>query len=107
MLYSLLLKAGVDISRLNREIRRTLNDLADICLDHESDLIITSTYEGRHSPSSLHYANDAIDIRIIPEKTQQLVEEIKQKLGPDFDVIFEFDHIHIEYDPKNRGGAAP
>lgn len=100
MVYTLLLKAGVDLSRLNREIRRTLNTVVEICASHDADLIVTSTYEGNHSPSSLHYCDDAYDIRIIPEKTQQMVEEIKQKLGPDFDVIFEFDHIHIEYDPK-------
>lgn len=100
MLYSLLLKAGVDISRLNRPIRRTLNVITIICADHSSDLIITSTYEGNHSPSSLHYSNDAIDIRIIPEKTQQVVREIKEALGPDFDVIIERNHVHIEYDPK-------
>lgn len=100
MPHLILLKSGVDISRLNRPIRRTLNRLADIYANYDLSVIITSTYEGNHSPSSLHYSNDAIDIRIIPGKTQQLIQEIKETLGTDFDVVLERDHIHIEYDPK-------
>jgi hypothetical protein len=26
--------------------------------------------------------------------------QIKELLGPDYDVVIENDHIHIEYDPK-------
>lgn len=30
----------------------------------------------------------------------RIVEEIRYHLGPDFDVVLEPSHIHIEYDPK-------
>jgi hypothetical protein len=95
----MLLKAGVDISRLNRPIRRALNHIGALY----PDFVITSTYEGTHSPGSLHYANDAIDIRMKTfHRTAISVDRLKEVLGPDFDIIRERNHIHIEYDPKGR-----
>jgi len=96
----MLIKPGVDISRLNREIRRTLNTLDRIYYGHGDDLVITSTYEGNHSPSSLHYANDAIDIRLPSKEKNTVLVEIKNAIGKTYDVIYETDHIHVEYDPK-------
>ena len=96
----MLIKAGVDISRLRPEIRKRLKGVAAIIWANESEeLTITSTYEGTHSESSLHYANLAIDIRRKKE-SMFAYNEIKRWLGNDYDVILETDHIHIEYDPK-------
>jgi len=100
MATGILLKVGVDISRLNRPIRRTLKKLVLIWAHRGEPLIITSTYEGSHSPSSLHYSNDAIDVRYPPGEMSNLKEIIRTNIGRDFDVIFEKTHIHIEYDPK-------
>lgn len=99
----MLIKAGVDISRLNPEIRRTLTVLSKIYkVRAEQEIIITSTYEGNHLPSSLHYHNDAIDLRW-PEgeaRRKELINRIREAVGKDFDVVPELNHIHIEYDPK-------
>jgi len=100
MAYRILIKAGVSIERLKRPVRRTLNKLVWIYAQHGYDLIITSTYEGTHSPSSLHYSDEALDVDDPPEEKQEITTEIKTSLGRDFDVILESDHIHIEYDPK-------
>lgn len=96
----MLIKAGVDISRLRPEIRKKLTGIAIIVWerDHE-ELIITSTHEGNHSEGSLHYANLAIDIRKKEGKPYSY-NEIKRWLGPDYDIVLHSDHIHIEYDPK-------
>ena len=59
----MLIKAGVDISRLNREIRRALRIVSDLFLLLGEDIVVTSTYEGNHGAGSLHYANDAFDVR--------------------------------------------
>ncbi len=97
---NMLIKAGVDISRLRPEIRKKLRKIASIIWEcNEGEMVITSTYEGNHSESSLHYANLAIDIRKNLSKILSF-KEIKLYLGPDYDVILEADHIHIEYDPK-------
>ena len=96
----MLIKAGVDISRLRPEIRKKLTKIANIIwsLDQE-EFVITSTYEGTHSEGSLHYANLAVDIRE-NQKNPLTIVEIRRELGADYDVILEADHIHIEYDPK-------
>lgn len=96
----MLIKAGVDISRLERATRRSLTVVAVILRDHKYELVITSTYEGDHMPGSLHYANRAYDIRVPANMKRILTDEIKDALSFDFDVILEEDHIHIEYDPK-------
>jgi len=96
----MLIKAGVDISRLRPEIRKKLNEIARIVWETEhQELVITSTYEGSHSEGSLHYANLAVDIRIYKHGLE-LRSDLRNKLGSDYDVILEADHIHIEYDPK-------
>lgn len=100
MSYRVLIKAGVSIERLKRPVRRILNKLVVIYASYGYDLIITSTYEGTHSPSSLHYDDNAIDVDDPPEHKEDLTRKIKDSLGKDFDVILESDHIHIEYDPK-------
>jgi len=96
----MLIKAGVDISRLKREIRRSLNKVEDIYNQHAEDLIITSTYDGNHTPGSLHYANDAYDIRLPDNNEREIKKEIGVALGIRFVVLLEANHIHIGYDPK-------
>jgi hypothetical protein len=96
----MLIKAGVDISRLNREIRRALPVISRVIKDCGEELVITSTFEGNHSPGSLHYCNDAVDIRSPGKRIQKVQNDIKERLGKDYDVVLESDHIHVEYDPK-------
>lgn len=96
----MLIKAGVDISRLNREIRRALNIINDVFYENDREAVITSTFGGDHSAGSLHYADDAVDVRLPGIKTVKIVSELKQRLGKRFDVVLESNHIHVEYDPK-------
>lgn len=96
----MLLKAGVDLSRLRPEIRKKLGIIEDTVESWDSgEFTITSTYEGDHSAGSLHYANLAIDVRLV-DASYTTFNQLKEQLGPDFDVIHEGDHVHIEYDPK-------
>ena len=99
------LKAGVRVLGLS-----TPMILAAIVADtvyHEVagvSAVITSGIDGSHSRGSKHYAGDAIDLRInhvAPEKHPILVSELKSALTADYDVVFEDDHIHIEFDPKD------
>jgi len=96
----MLIKAGVDISRLKPCIRKKLTVIARIIDGIEKEeLVITSTYEGNHLPSSMHYANLAIDIRIWG-KAKTVKTEIARSLGEDYFVYLGNHHIHIGYDPK-------
>ncbi|MBA7491611.1 hypothetical protein ES702_02179 [subsurface metagenome] len=95
----MLIKAGVDISRLNREIRRALNKASIIISNYDQEIIITSTYEGNHSAGSLHYSNDAFDFRHTGITLDDIADELRRFLTKGFDVVLESDHIHVEYDP--------
>ena len=96
----MLLKAGVDISRLERNTRRSLTKVEFVFIEARELFIITSTYEGNHSAGSLHYANQAYDVRLPPDSRLRIFARIKEVLGPDFDVIMYELIYHIEYDPK-------
>ena len=96
----MLLKPGVDISRLKPEIRKKLKATDDIINTvGESELVITSTHEGTHGAGSLHYADLAIDIRR-PPNAATVCDQLKERLGVNYDVVLEDTHIHIEYDPE-------
>lgn len=99
----MLLKLGVEISRLKRPCRRSLIIIEILYEEIKEEAIIVSTYEGNHGANSLHYCNDAYDIRP-PQKTSghAMKRLIKKALGNQFDVVFHRQHIHIEYDPKTE-----
>ena len=96
----MLLKPGVDIWRLERPIRRALSIIDSVYQDVGEELVITSTYEGGHSPGSLHYAGLAVDCRLPRTGAVKLCRDLQETLGKDFDVVLEKTHIHVEYDPK-------
>lgn len=71
------------------------------------EMWLTSVDDSTHGSNSLHYSGNAIDIRTrnIPggytgEKAKLIHAAIKARLGKEFDVVLESNHIHIEYDPK-------
>ena len=64
---------------------------------------ITSGRDGKHGEHSLHYLGRALDYRrwTIPDELwPNAIEKIKLRLGGDFDVVLESDHLHVEHDPK-------
>jgi len=96
----MLIKAGVDISRLKGPARRALQIVNDELERRDFELVITSTFEGNHKARSLHYAHLAFDFRPPKGEHGGLLSALVGALSDDFDVIPERDHIHIEYDPK-------
>lgn len=68
------------------------------------EMVITSLNDATHSVSSKHYDGAAVDLRCSEAwgftRIPEMVEAIKDRLGRHFDVIFEEDHLHIEYDAK-------
>lgn len=66
-------------------------------------MTVTSCTDGKHSAGSKHYTGGAFDIRTrdIPQDQWQIVAgDIRERLGSEFDVVVEKDHLHIENDPK-------
>ncbi len=97
----MLVKLGVDISRLDRPIRRALG-VVDRLWRKETghEAVVTSTYEGSHSPSSLHYRHLAFDVR--KASAVLMRDKLREELGDDYDVVAEATHYHIEYDPEGK-----
>lgn len=99
-------KNGVIVYNMHPRIEEILQD--DGCLDQYfreklgRDCWITSGRGGQHMDLSLHWKGRAIDIRtwgFNDAQGRQAALDISELIGPDFDVIYEGDHIHIEYDP--------
>lgn len=70
------------------------------------ECVITSLNDSKHSKTSLHYADNAADIRIwnIPSfvDKEKLMAALRDALNVHYDVILFDDHIHLEFQP--RGG---
>ena len=67
------------------------------------DMTVTSAVDGVHGFGSLHYVGYAVDVRtweILNELLPKFTGGLSEALGPEFDVVLESDHIHIEFQPK-------
>lgn len=96
---------SVKIHGIRPELVYALHVADMLYMEYGQELVITSLNDGEHAPTSLHYAGCAADLRsrYFSEKSaRQLADELNKKLGIDFDVIFEANHIHVEYQPRRR-----
>lgn len=100
------LKPGVNVQGLRPEILLAMIIARDVYVKEGLEACcITSVCDGKHSPTSLHYAGQAFDIRIwdiAPDALGNLVLAIRAALTTDYDVVLEKDHIHVEYQPRYR-----
>jgi hypothetical protein len=76
-----------------------------LCLDafYEAGLTmtLTSCRGGKHSDHSHHYKGLAWDIRVwdLVGRIDWMCRNLREKLGPEYQVINEENHIHVEFDP--------
>ena len=71
-----------------------------------ADMLITSGNDSQHMAGSKHYSDEALDFRtkhLTKSDKYALVDEVRNRLGADYDVILEFEgganeHLHIEWD---------
>lgn len=97
-------KEGVDPTGVQLEIWDALFRAAQVYSNNSYQLVITSLSDGKHMNNSLHYSGYAADLRTRDMKVQDVpivVTALRKVLGPDYDVIQESDHIHLEYDKKS------
>jgi len=90
------IKQGV-IGDLQPIARKGLGKVASLYESKGLSLCVTSFRDGNHMAGSLHYDGLAFDFVPVSEIT---INDIKQILGPQWDVINEQTHIHCEFDPK-------
>ena len=100
------IKQGCDVVDLRREVWIVIYMAAEVYRKYNTQLVITSAGDSKHSPGSFHYIGLAADIRIrnLPKKSdaKQVADEIRRIAGDNYDVILEKTHIHIEYDARRR-----
>jgi len=66
-------------------------------------VVVTSGTDGQHMVGSKHYDGAALDFRtrnLTGAERERFMRTIKRRLGRDYDVVLELDHLHIEHDPK-------
>lgn len=94
------IKQGV-IGGLSHPVRKALGRIAKFYKARGEDLYITSKREGNHGYGSLHYEGNAIDFRYPAyEIGISWKQDLVDAVGTGYDVVFEGNHIHVEYDPR-------
>jgi len=88
------------IDNLRPEIQLALRVAENVWFTYGAELEITWTTGGKHGEHSLHPKRRAFDCLPTIQSRKQTVDDLKRILGPDYDVVDEGDHIHVEWDPK-------
>ena len=98
-------KFGVEWHDMHPAIEAATSSIEKVYAQFGVPCVCTSARDGKHSPKSLHYSGRAIDLRTRQLGNMQQLEvtaRLRKVLGPDFDVVLESDHLHIEFDPKTE-----
>lgn len=100
------IKHDVDLRRIQAPMAVALVVAASVYSELGNvDTLVTSGAEGQHMAGSLHYVGLALDLRLpSPATVARVVALLKDALGPQYDVVLEKDHIHVEFDPKTTTG---
>lgn len=96
-------QGGARILGLRPEIVIGLTIANDVFREFGFDCIVTAGIDGSHSRGSIHYKGLAVDLRtrhIPAAEHPKVVAKLQERLGDEFDVVLEGDHIHLEWDPK-------
>lgn len=102
------LKKGVSLRRLKPQTLFAMFVAEQVYNLHAHSLTVTSANDSEHMEGSLHYEGKAFDCRIRSPITgvryfrddEQVAQEIRNRIGPDYDVLVYDTHFHIEWDPR-------
>jgi hypothetical protein len=100
-------KAEVRIGRFTERLADVLLHAAAWSLVSRVGVEVNSINDGPgvHMATSLHYFDLAIDLDTVGDKSsdlEQLAEYLRRWLDPQYDVLFEGNHVHVEWD-AHRG----
>jgi hypothetical protein len=98
---SLKLKSGVNLDGVSWRMFWAAIVAESIFSKYGATLTITSANDSKHMATSKHYSGEALDFRTweIQGREPTIALALREKLGEDYDVVIESDHIHVEYDP--------
>lgn len=104
----LILKQGVRLVGLTPQILVAVIVANEVYGEYRLECVITSGSDGKHGVNSLHNKDgicNAVDCRtrhiLVETNKKEIRDKIKERLGENYDVVLEKDHIHIEYDPEH------
>jgi len=102
---ALYLKPGVSLIGIAPQMAFLLAAARDVYDEYGYNLIITCGTEGKHGDRSRHFTGMALDFRtervgIDIEEAKEIAALMQKRLGAEFDIVAEEDHIHGEFDPK-------
>ena len=103
-------KRGVNLDGITKECLWCMSAVSEhFMLYLDRDIVVTSVNDGRHMKGSRHYSGNAFDLRTWTTNTSGIQMDVDEKhtlavaiinkIGIDYDVVVEKDHLHIEYDP--------
>jgi hypothetical protein len=99
------LKSDVEINGIRPEVTLAISITHSVMIRRGWDLVVTSVRDGVHMEGSRHYSGCAFDFRtsmLTKEQISTLRNELASALGPDFDVVIEGTHMHVEFDRRGE-----
>jgi hypothetical protein len=98
------IKPGVQLWALRPQMLIALHVLECLFEKQGKPCVITAGNDGKHKDFSFHYSGNALDIRTnnlaSAAVATGIAVEAQAALGADFYVLYEGDHIHVQYKPK-------
>jgi len=96
-------KPEVRVGLFNDRIGDVLVAASAWSVRNRVDVHVSSINDGPgvHMASSLHYFDLALDLDVINDKPEDrfaFAEYLRRWLDPRYDVVFEADHVHVEWD---------
>jgi hypothetical protein len=99
----------VRIGYFNSAMQRVL-ELASIHgLRITKNVVVFSMNDLQHNPGSLHPLDCAVDLDVLGNDVNDLkalYEFLRVQLPPGYDVIFEGNHVHVEFDAHRPSATA-
>ncbi len=90
---------GVCLGNLHPMMQPVLKAVSEIWVD---EVVITETWGGTHLDYSWHPLCRALDFRLPKSNVQLKVEAARRRLGRNYDVVLEGDHVHIEFEENRK-----
>lgn len=94
-------KGGVVVTKVTIIVAAVYNAWVEVSAP--GDMWVTSGNDSVHMPDSKHYHDEALDFRtrgLSKAKIAAWAEVARRRLGRNYDVVIESNHLHVEYDPK-------
>ena len=93
---------NVRMQGVRPELVLALVVIADLAHLVGTVLVVSAICNGEHMRNSLHYVGAAVDFMTgLDVGRAEWVEELRSRLGHEYDVIDEGTHIHVEYQSHN------